>query len=476
MSFKAKFFIWFNITIIFIISFFSFGMYFGAMHSMEEGINNRLLSVSIATAHIITKPPDEFVIACGNKEFNQLLEAFLGFSGHEGFVRVVSKDGRSISCTRNLLTPPIPLTKKDLDILKAKNHFFRDIKKDDLEIGNVRICFFPIFYENNFLGYLEVGASLEKLNKMRSSLLYLFAVIIPVTLIISNLGGFIIFNRELKRIIYLSKELKTFTANELYKRVPVPKTKDEISELFESINIMMASLEKSFEQIKQFSADASHELRTPLTIIKGEIEVALRSERTIEEYQDTLVSILEEIDRMSRIVEDLLLITKADSKEVIIEKRKIRLNEILTELCEQLSIFAESKNVELHYENLKEVEVNADPLRLRQVFTNIIENAIKYNKEGGKVFVSIGEDEHNVIVKVEDTGIGIKKEDMNRIFDRFYRADKSRKRDVGGAGLGLSICKWIIESHGGYIKVESEYGKGSIFSIYLPKLIIENQA
>lgn len=112
MSFKTKFLIWFNLTILFIIGFFSFGMYFGAMHSMEEGINNRLLSVSVATSHIITKPPDNFIISCGNKEFQDLLEAFLGFTGHEGYVRVVSKDGKSLSCTRNLLTPPIPLTKK----------------------------------------------------------------------------------------------------------------------------------------------------------------------------------------------------------------------------------------------------------------------------------------------------------------------------------------------------------------------------
>lgn len=444
-------------------------MYFGAMHSMEEGINNRLLSVSVATSHIITKPPDNFVISCGNREFQELLEAFLGFTGHEGYVRVVNKDGKSLSCTRNLLNPPLPLTKKDLDVLRTKNYFFRDIKFEDMDSG-VRICFYPIFYENNFLGYLEVGASLEKIEKMRKSLMYLFVIIIPVTFFISNLGGFFIFSRGLRNILFLSKELKNLTANELYKRVPVPKSKDEIRELFESINIMMERLEKSFEQIRQFSADASHELRTPLTIIKGEIEVALRSERTVEEYQDTLVSILEEIDRMSRIIEDLLLIAKADAKEIIIEKKRIKLNEILNELCEQLNIFAEAKNVDLHYENLPDVEVYADPLRLRQVFTNIIENAIKYNVDGGKVFVSIEEDEHNYIVRVKDTGIGIKKEDINKIFDRFYRADKSRKREVGGAGLGLSICKWIIESHGGYIKVESEYGKGSVFSIFLPKL------
>jgi heavy metal sensor kinase len=446
-------------------------MYFGAMHSMEEGINNRLLSVSVATSHIITKPPEDFAISCGNKEFQELLEAFLGFTGHEGYVRVVGRDGQSLSCTRNLLNPPIPITKRDLDILRSKNYFFRDIKLEDILGNEARVCFYPLFYENSFLGYLEVGASLEKIEKMRKSLIYLFAIIIPITFFISNLGGFFIFNRGLKSILYLSKELKNFTAHELYKRVPVPKAKDEIRELFESINTMMASLEKSFEQIRQFSADASHELRTPLTIIKGEIEVALRSERTVEDYQDTLVSILEEIDRMSRIVEDLLLIAKADAKEIIIEKKKIKLNEILNDLCEQLSIFGEAKNVELHYENLPEIEVFADPLRLRQVFTNIIENAIKYNVNNGKVFVSIEEDEHNFIVKVKDTGIGIKKEDLDRIFDRFYRADKSRKREIGGAGLGLSICKWIIESHGGYIKVESEFGKGSTFSVYLPKLV-----
>lgn len=446
-------------------------MYFGAMHSMEEGINNRLLSVSVATSHIITKPPENFIISCGNREFQELLEAFLGFTGHEGYVRVVSKDGKSLSCTRNLPNPPIPLTKKDIDILKTKNYFFRDIKLEDIGSNGVRVCFYPLFHESTFLGYLEVGASLEKIEKMKKSLIYLFIIIIPITFFISNLGGFFIFSRGLRNILFLSKELKNFTANELYKRVPVPKSKDEIGELFESINIMMERLEKSFEQIRQFSADASHELRTPLTIIKGEIEVALRSDRTVEEYQDTLVSILEEIDRMSRIIEDLLLLAKADTKEIIIDKKRIKLNDILNDLCEQLGIFAEAKNVELHYENLPEVEVYADPLRLRQVFTNIIENAIKYNVSNGKVFVSIKEEEHNYIVQVKDTGIGIKKEDIDKIFDRFYRADKSRKREVGGAGLGLSICKWIIESHGGYIKVDSEYGIGSTFSIFLPKLI-----
>ncbi len=471
MSFKTKFLLWFNFTILFIIGFFSFGMYFGAMHTMEEGINNRLLSISIATSHIITKPPENFTIACDSKDFQALLEAFLGFSGHEGYVRIVSKEGKSLSCTRSILSPPLTLDKKEFDLLRTKSYFFKDIDSKELPgLSDIRVCFYPIFYENNFLGYLEVGASLEKLKKMRSSLIYLFAIIIPITFFISNLGGFFIFSRGLKNILMLSRELKSITAHELYKRLPVPQTNDEIKELFESINTMIASLEKSFEQIKRFSADASHELRTPLTIIKGEIEVALRSERTVEEYQDTLISILEEIDRMSRIVEDLLLIAKADAKEVIIEKKKVMLNEILNDLCEQLNIFAEAKNVSLHYENLKEVEVFADPLRLRQVFTNIIENAIKYNREGGEVFVTIDEDEHNVIVRVKDTGIGIKKEDLDKIFDRFYRADKSRKREIGGAGLGLSICKWIIESHGGYIKVESEYGKGSTFSIFLPKL------
>lgn len=470
MSFKAKFLIWFNFIILFIISFFSIGMYFGAVHSMEESINNRLSSVGIATAQIITKPPENFYISCGSRELQEILEAFLGFGGHEGYVRLISKDGKSLSCTTNAFMPPIPLTSKDFDTLKVKGFFFRDVTNPDgYAVKKARVFVVPVFYENNFLGYVEVGASLEKLIQMRNSLLYLYLVIIPITFFIANFGGFFIFNRALKNILFLSKELKNFTANELYKRLPLPKSKDEITELFESINTMISSLEKSFEQVRQFSADASHELRTPLTIIKGEIEVALRSERTVEEYQDILVSVLEEIDRMARIIEDLLLIAKADAKEIIIDKKQIKLNELLTDLCEQLTIFGEAKDVTIKYGDLPEVIIYADPLRLRQVFTNIIENAIKYNVKGGQVVVSLEQSESEVIIKVADTGIGIKNEDLNRIFDRFYRSDKSRKREAGGAGLGLSICKWIIESHGGNIKVNSEYGKGSTFIISLPK-------
>jgi heavy metal sensor kinase len=471
MNIRTKFLLWFNSANFLVIILFSLVTYLGAIHSMEEGIDNRLHSVAEATSYIMERPPQGGApLACGTREFEDILAAFLGYSGSEGFVRIVDTEGRMISCTSSPLFPDIKLNPKEMATLKINKHFYKDYgNPQGLKDKKIRVLFFPITYQSKFSGYVEVGGSLAKLESMKSSLLKLFTVIIPLILLVSNIGGILIFNKGLRPIMFLSSELKNITANELYKRLPLPSSKDEIRELFESINEMIARLEKSFEQVRQFSGDASHELRTPLTIMKGEVEVAMRSERTVEEYQDILVSVLEEIERMTRIIEDLLLIAKSDSKEMIIEKRNINLKDILCELCEQLCMFAENKDVTLNCSDMDDLMIMADPLRVRQVFVNIIENAIKYNVQGGSVNVSLHELEKGIVVEVRDTGIGIRKEDSGKIFDRFYRADKSRKREIGGAGLGLSICKWIIEGHGGHIVVDSQFGKGSIFKIWLPK-------
>jgi len=182
-----------------------------------------------------------------------------------------------------------------------------------------------------------------------------------------------------------------------------------------------------------------------------------------------LVSILEEIERMVTIVEDLLLISKSEAGEILIEKKEINIKELLVELCDQLSVLAEEKGIFIKYGGLKDKVIMADKLRLRQVFINLIDNAIKYNKEGGTVSVSSKSESNGISIFIEDTGIGIKEEDLPHIFDRFFRADRSRKREIGGAGLGLSICKWIIEAHNGYISVSSSYGQGTTFKVWLPE-------
>jgi signal transduction histidine kinase len=255
--------------------------------------------------------------------------------------------------------------------------------------------------------------------------------------------------------------------------------------LIETFNEMITRLDQSFRQIKQFSSDASHELKTPLTILKGEVEVMLRKERTSQEYQQTLKSNLEEINRMSQIVEDLLLLSRADTGEIRVNRQDINLTEILADVVAQMDLMARSKKLHLSASNHhQEIHIFGDALRIRELFINLIENGIKYTEEGGSIHITLqeeypppvrnqsdrleGESEKFVRIIVSDTGIGIAEEDRERIFNRFFRVDKARSREQGGSGLGLSICKWIVEAHQGEIKVESELGKGSSFIVRLP--------
>lgn len=468
MSVKVKFLIWFNLASVVIIFLFSTITFLSVVHSIEEGINNRLNSVAEATTFIIQR--SDIPIACGSKDFGEMLEAFLGYKDSEGYVKIIGEDNKVISCTAHLLVDKILLSDREILELKEGEKIIKDLPSTIANRGKkVRVLFSPIFYDSKYLGYLEVGSSLAKLENMEKSLLHIFLIVIPVVLAAANLIGFIIFNKSFYPIIFLSNEMKAITANQLYKRLPEPEDEDEIKTLYIAINDMIARLEKSFHQIRQFSGDASHELRTPLTIMKGEIEVALRNERSVEEYQDILVSVLEEIERMTNIVENLLLLAKSESGDILIDKQRINVKEVVSELCEQLVMYASNMDVELIYDNIEDALVECDKLRIRQVITNLIVNAIKYNVEGGKVFVELKNFPNGVLITVTDTGIGIKQEELSKIFDRFFRSDKSRKREEGGTGLGLSICKSIVEAHGGYIDVESEYGKGSKFSVWLPK-------
>jgi signal transduction histidine kinase len=231
---------------------------------------------------------------------------------------------------------------------------------------------------------------------------------------------------------------------------------------------MISRLETSFEQVGQFSMDASHELRTPLTIMRGEIELALQEKRTTESYRETLASLLDEVIRMSSIVEGLILLSKADSGIAKLDRKQMRLDLLVSEIKEDAEVLAEQKKIRVSVSKLDESTVVGDPIRLRQLMLNLVDNAIKYTPEGGKVILSLARRNGDVWFSVEDSGIGIPEKDLKRIFDRFYRVDKSRSRLPDGLGLGLSISKWVAEAHGGRIYAESKVGSGTKFTVVLP--------
>jgi signal transduction histidine kinase len=227
-------------------------------------------------------------------------------------------------------------------------------------------------------------------------------------------------------------------------------------------------LESSFNRTKQFTADASHELRTPLTILKGETEIALKTEKTVEGLKAVLKSNLEEINHLVDMVKKLLFLSKEDVKTGDMPMETIELDKLLLEKYQQTKVLAEEKGVTMSLLRNDRVRVKGDPYRLKELLLNLIENAVKYTPAGGDVALTLEGSNGFAKIIVADTGIGISKEDCPRVFDRFYRVDKSRVRSEGGSGLGLNICKQIVEAHKGGITLESELGKGSSFIVQLP--------
>jgi len=231
---------------------------------------------------------------------------------------------------------------------------------------------------------------------------------------------------------------------------------------------MIGRLEVSFKQIRQFSADASHELRTPLTITKGETELALRRPRQAEDYRVVLESNLEEIDRMSRIVDELLFLSRADLGEIKLKMVPVQLDDLFREIHQQAAVLGKERQIQTVLTKVEPVVVEGDDLRLRELLLNLVDNAVKYSQEGQTVELALGSVGNQAKIVVRDHGIGIAPENHTRVFDRFYRTDEARAHGAKGTGLGLAICKWIVDVHHGTIELESTVHGGSCFTVFLP--------
>jgi len=399
------------------------------------------------------------------------------------FIQVLDESGRIGRKSENLKNVQLPIS---LNALKnASKGLVTYETHRSFENAPLRIITFPVVEDNHIAKIVQIASSLEDVEDALNTLFIILMITVPLALMVASLGGQFLANKALRPVDQITQTARMITSRNLNQRIKPPKVRDEISRLIETFNEMISRLDQSFRQIKQFSTDASHELKTPLTILKGEVEVTLRRKRAPQEYEQILKSNLEEVNRMSQIVDDLLLLSKADIGEIRLNKESIHLAEILNEVVAQVNILAQAKNLHIDTSNHDEdIQIFGDGLRIRELFLNLIENGIKYTEEGGAIHVTVTKDGPPLVnntsgwaegkhlgyakIIVSDTGIGIAEEDQERIFDRFFRVDKARSRAQGGSGLGLSICRWIVEAHGGEINVESEIGKGSSFVVKLP--------
>jgi heavy metal sensor kinase len=316
---------------------------------------------------------------------------------------------------------------------------------------------------------IQAAAPLSSLEDGLRAAAWQLVPAIPLALIVAAAGGFWLSRRALAPVDRITQTARLITADSLSKRLEVAPTGDELERLSQTLNEMIARLENAFQKITRFTADASHELRTPLAVMRTTAEVALRAPQPLEEQREALEQIVAEIERMSHLVENLLLIAKADSGAADLKKRRIDIVEAVREACSEASVLARVKGLRFEAQ-LPETTlwVNGDRDALRRLFLILLDNAVKYTPTGGSLAVVVSAQDGQVLGTVRDSGIGIAHEHLPHVFARFYRADRARSRADGGAGLGLAIGRWIAEVHGGRLSVESEPQRGSSFHVELP--------
>jgi heavy metal sensor kinase len=315
---------------------------------------------------------------------------------------------------------------------------------------------------------LRVARLEDRLRTQLSEILTVLVLGLPVVVVFAGVGGYILARRALTPIDRLAAEARRITADRLHERLSVPNQRDEIGRLAAVINDTFARLEASFDQLRRFTADASHELRTPLAVIRGIGEVGLGETRTPAEYKEAIGSMLEEVDRLTTLVDTLLRLSHGDAGTVRLSREPVDLGQLTRDVVSSLTILAEERNQRIAFTETDHTVATVDRLVFREAITNLLDNAIKYSSEGSVIDIRLRTDRDLAVLEFADRGPGIPSAHRARIFDRFFRLDEARSRASGGTGLGLAIAKWAVEVHDGHLSVDENPSGGSVFRITLP--------
>jgi len=457
---RWKLTVWYSGILTLILFIFSCFVYLYLKQSLEESIDAKIKSIGDVLSSSLADR--EGMNIFGN--FERYLENVLGRKPKGKIIQIMDRSGKIGAKTSDLEQETLPTSLSTLERALRGEVVYETLETVSPRIRTITI---PIKEKDRVTSIVQVGTSLEEFDETMRRLFLILVVAIPCLVGLTGMGGFLLARKGLKPVDEIRRAALRISSKNLDERIDVGRRTDELGRLASTFNEMIGRLRDAFNRVNQFSSDVSHELKTPLTIMKGETEVALRKDRTKEEYEALLRSHLEEIDRMTRIVDDLLFLSKVEAREMALNLERVNVREMLLEVCGDMRIFADKKGVELILREVAEVVILGDELKLRRLFSNIIENGLKYTNPGGFVEVSSTTENGNLFVSIRDNGIGIKGEDLKYIFDRFFRADRSRNRETG-IGLGLSISKMVAELHGGSISVESEVGKGTVFTVRLP--------
>ncbi|PYX32067.1 MAG: two-component sensor histidine kinase [Acidobacteria bacterium] len=436
---------------------FGAGMWFVLRHHVYDLVDDGLESQVEDLESFLRAQDKDASLSKLQEEFGETF--VLEHSGD--YLQVYAGNGEWVYRSAFLQEHPLPPVEPNL---------VRRASFDDRRLGKRPFRFVTLALHLNGRTYtIQSGVPnkdvVEALSQFRLYLL-MFA---PLLFLIAAAGGYWLSRRALAPVDSIVQTARAITGTNLDSRLKKLETGDELQRLSDTLNEMLDRIERAFLRITQFTADASHELRTPISLVRTEAELALRRSRDEAEYQESLRHILSESERATSLIEELLALARADSGREMLHMRPVSLQATLRGMVDSWRQVATIRTLQFSDSlGVSESFVLADETALRRVVNILLDNAFKYTPSPGTVKLSLEQKTDKAVVVVEDTGIGIPAEEQSKVFERFYRVDKARSREMGGAGLGLSIAQWIAQQHRGIIAVESEPGKGTIFRLELP--------
>jgi len=462
----TKMTLWYMVTFLISSLIICTFLYLGLRYRLLKEIDQFLLDETKEVEKVLSQEPQEtnFLMRFEDEVMARKYYPF--------FFQILDPKGEPLYVSGGFREIGYELQDRVLVNARNRKETLEEINSDGGRIA-FRIISTPVYRDGRLIEIIQLGTQLHYVKRNLSHFRDNILIALPIILVFGTLGGWVLARRSLSPIGYIAVKAQSITSQNLSERLTVRGTGDEMDDLIRTINAMIARLESSFKRMAEFTADASHELKTPLCAMRGEAEVLLLKERKAEEYQEGLAHFIEQFDHLNQMINDLILLSKLDTTEVALKMAPLRLDLLIKDLCNFFQVLAEQKNIALEIGILEEVTVIGDKIRLQQLFTNLIDNAIKYTTQGA-IRVTAKKNEDAVAVKIVDTGMGIPEEEREKIFKRFYRMDKSRSRETGGVGLGLSIAEWVVHAHHGRIEVDSEINRGSTFTVYLPLQRIAN--
>ena len=454
LSIRLRIALWYLAVLAVTLAAFSVGIFFFLRQDLNANLDSSLRNRAAILLDIIS-------LSGGRPTLQQLSPPNTG-STDGGYLRTFDSTGAVILDTSSSFGN-VPMNGQTVQSALAGKATFRSTAGPSTRIYTV-----PILQDGSVTGALEVGQSRDNVTDTLNTLGYVIAIAYPLTLIVASFGGLFLAARALSPIDRITRQAQRISAENLDERIGLDLANDELGRLARTFDAMIARLDDAFARQRQFTADASHELRTPLTILKGQLDVALNREREAEAYRQVLQAANDEVDHMIRLTSGLLTLARADADEVPIRKEPVDAGSIVAGAVEQVRAATEAKGISLALQPGPNVTLDADEDLLLQLMLNLLDNALKHTPAGGHIEAGWSVNRKRAVLFVADSGVGIAPEHLPHLFDRFYRVEKARSRADGGAGLGLAICRWIADVHGGTLAVESEPGAGSRFNFELP--------